>query len=70
MLPLNYSAKIGDRLVDLGDGKPFIVLCSCPHSRPRRHTRNYVNQKRHEFMTAEDFEKHKPSTGENDVQTA
>lgn len=67
MLPHQYKASIGDRLVDLNDNSTFVVLCSCPHSRPRRHTRSYVNQKRHEFMTVADFGKH--NTGDSDVPT-
>lgn len=51
MLPDNYQPKIGDKLVDLTQRppRPFIVLCSCPNSQPRRHTKRFVQNHRDMF---------------------
>lgn len=41
-LPPNYIPRIGETLIENHTGKPFVVLCSCPNSAPRHHTRRYV----------------------------
>lgn len=34
----------GTRLVYIPTGEEFTVLCSCPRSRPKHHTRAYIQR--------------------------
>mgnify|MGYP007115080897 CR=1 FL=1 len=56
MLPDNYQPKIGDRLIDLKTEPPtpFIVLCSCPGSKPRRHTKRFIGAHRDWYSLPEE----------------
>lgn len=56
MLDSKLVINKGLRLVDLTTRRDFIVLCSCPNSRPRRHTSSYVRQHRDEFVTMADWQ--------------
>lgn len=44
MLPADYQPRIGDTLIDDQTNTAFVVLCSCPKSSPREHTRRYIQQ--------------------------
>lgn len=37
---------IGQIMVEKSSGKLFKVLCSCPNSKPREHTRRYIERNR------------------------
>lgn len=41
---LTSAPPKGSRLVYLPTGEEFTVLCSCPRSRPKHHTRSYIQR--------------------------
>lgn len=52
-LPQDHVVAQGQTLYDKLDNRPFVVLCNCGSSQPRRHTARYVAANRHEFETLE-----------------
>ena len=48
-LPTGYKIVIGQRLVEDVSGQEFTILCSCPRSTPRSHTRRYIERNPEQF---------------------
>lgn len=59
-LPAGYDPLIGTPLVYIPDGTVFKVLCSCPSSFPRHHTRRHISQNPSDYRhpTVEEIQHH------------